>query len=118
VSDPAPELMFSERVSDAPPAHRRYGAFLPALLVSLAVVASLGFQCFQLVREQQRLESAMSSLETQQQTAVKLRASLDAVATATARLAADGNANARIVVEELRKRGVTITPQGEAKAKP
>jgi hypothetical protein len=117
VKDPAPEV-FGERGSDALPTRRRYGAFLPALLVSLAVVASLGFQSFQLLREQQRLESAMSGLEAQQQTAVKLRASLDGVATATAKLAADGNANARVIVEELRKRGVTITPQGEPKSKP
>jgi alkylhydroperoxidase family enzyme len=31
-----------------------------------------------------------------------------ALATATAKLAADGNANARVVVDELRKRGITI----------
>ena len=117
MNDPAPEV-FAERASDALPARRRYGAFLPALLMSLAVVASLGFQGFQLLREQQRLESALSGLEAQQQTAVKLRASLDAVATATARLAADGNANARVIVEELRRRGVTITPQGEPKSRP
>ena len=105
--------------SDGPsPARGRFSAFLPALLVTLAVVASLAFQAYQLVVEQQRLATALSSLEAQQQAAVKLRASLDAVATATAKLAADGNANARIVVDELRKRGVTITPQGESKSRP
>jgi hypothetical protein len=37
-----------------------------------------------------------------------VRASLDAVATATAELAAGGNANARAIVDELAKRGITI----------
>lgn len=106
------------RPGDPFAASRRFSAFLPALLVSLAVVASLAFQAFQLVSEQQRLDTALASLAAQQQAAVKLRSSLDAVATATAKLAADGNANARVVVDELRKRGVTITPQGEPKSKP
>jgi hypothetical protein len=50
------------------------------------------------------------------ETATKLRGSLDAVATRTARLAGEGNANARVIVEELRKRGVTINPNDAAKA--
>ena len=43
------------------------------------------------------------------------RASLDALAVGTARLAADGNASARAVIEELRKRGVTVNAAGASK---
>lgn len=85
-------------------------AFVPLLLMSLAIVAWLSFQAAQLLREQQLLTIAQASLQTQEESAAKVRSSLDAVATATARLAADGNANARVIVEELRKRGVTINP--------
>jgi type II secretory pathway component PulJ len=99
------------------PAESGFSLFVPVLLVSLAVVASLAFQAVQLAREQQQLSLALTNLEAQQQAAVKLRAALDAVATATAGLAANGNANARSIVDELRKRGVTITPQGESKPK-
>ena len=80
-------------------------AFLPGFLVWTS----------QLLREQRQLELAQSMLQPQEQNAAKLRASLDAVATATAKLAADGNANARVLVEELRKRGVTINPPDTAK---
>ena len=41
----------------------------------------------------------------------KLRSSLDALARETAILADRGNAGARLIVDELRKRGVTINPK-------
>jgi len=88
--------------------------FLPALLLALAFVGWLSFQALQLLGERQQLGVALAGLEPQEQAATKLRASLDAVASATASLATAGNANARVVVEELRKRGVTINPAGTA----
>jgi hypothetical protein len=86
------------------------GVFLPLLLLTLAFVAWLGFQAFQQVAERRQLAPLLANLEQQEQAAIKLRSSLDAVATATAKLAADGNANAKTIVDELRKRGVTINP--------
>lgn len=88
--------------------------FVPALLIALAVVAWLSFQTVQLFREQQQLDLMKTNLLPQEQAATKLRASLDEVATATAKLAASGNANARAIVEQLRSRGVTIN-SGTAK---
>jgi len=82
--------------------------FFPGLLLAIAFVAWLAFQAVQLVGERQQLGLAMTSTEPQELAATKLRASLDNVATATAKLAADGNLNARVIVEELRKRGITI----------
>lgn len=90
--------------------------FVPMLLLSLAIVSWLSLQAFQLLREREQLAQAQANLQPQQAAAAKLRASLDAVATATAKLASDGNAGAQTIVEELRKRGVTINPQGAAKA--
>lgn len=85
-------------------------AFLPVLLLALALLAWFAFQSVQLVREQRQLAQAQAGLEPQHAGATKLRASLDALAAATARLAGDGNANARVIVDELRKRGITINP--------
>jgi len=84
--------------------------FIPALLLALAVVAWFAFQTVQLWREQQQLELMKTSLVPQEQAAAKLRASLDEVATATAKLSASGNPNARVIVEQLRNRGITIQP--------
>jgi hypothetical protein len=84
--------------------------FVPALLLALAFVLWLAFQAVQLLREQQQLSVATANMQPQVQVATKMRAALDALATSTAKLAADGNANARVIVDELRKRGVTINP--------
>ena len=90
-------------------------AFVPTLLMALAIVGWLAFQGVQLVRERLQLSELQTNLGAQAEAATKLRTSLDTVATATAKLAADGNESARIIVEELRKRGVTINPQGQSK---
>ncbi len=89
--------------------------FLPAALFALAFVGWLGFQTVQLVGERQALAAARATHDPMELNATKLRTALDALATATAKLATDGNANARVIVEELRKRGVTINPAGALK---
>lgn len=100
---------------------RRHGArddaspFLPLLLLSLALVGWFGFQTHQLVRERQQLAQLRAGQDAQIEAAAKVRASLDTVATATASLAETGNLNARLLVEELRKRGITIN-RGAANA--
>ena len=81
---------------------------MPLLFVALSVTGWFGFQTLQLVREQQQLEAVKVSLAPQEAAATKLRVALDQVATATATLAAEGNVNARSIVEQLRSRGVTI----------
>ena len=98
------------------PAPRQYSTFLPHLLMGLAVVTWLGFQAFQQVGERQQLAALDAAVTPQEQAAQKVRNSLEAIATATARLAGEGNANAQIVVEQLKKRGVTINPPAAAQA--
>jgi hypothetical protein len=88
--------------------HRTFSPFLPTLLVALALLSWLVFQGVQLGLEQHQLKIAQENLEAQHEAATKLRSALDALAAATAKLAAGGNANARVVVDELRKRGITI----------
>jgi|GEM_PF-1559179 len=89
--------------------------FIPMLLMSLALTSWLAFQSAQQFKERQQLGQLEAILEPQLQAATKLRASLDLMATSTAKLASDGNGNARVVVEELRKRGVTINLPAAAK---
>lgn len=84
--------------------------FVPLLLLSVALVTWFGFQSYQLVRERQQLTLLRASQDISMEAAGKVRASLDTVAAATARLADEGNVNARVLVEELRRRGITINP--------
>ena len=91
-------------------------AFVPLLLTILAVASWFAFQCVHLALEKQQLSAAQSALEGQQTNAAKLRTSLDSLATATAKLADEENSNARVIVDELRKRGITINPAASAPA--
>lgn len=92
--------------------------FLPLLLLSIALVGWFSFQTFQLMDERKQLDALKAGQEAQIEAAARVRASLDTVAAATGRLAEGGNVNARILVEELRKRGITINPAAAAPASP
>ena len=95
-----------------------HGAFVPLLLGTLALTGWLGFQSWQLVAERQALLAAQASQQPTVDNSAKLRTSLDALAADTQRLAAAGNPNAKILVDELRKRGVTINAGAAATSLP
>lgn len=107
-SKPAAPARLTARTSTQPT------VFLPVLLLALAFVTWLAFQALQHVAEHRQLGAALAGLEAQQRAATRLRTSLDAMALATAKLASQGNPNARVIVEELRKRGVTINASAGA----
>lgn len=98
-------------------------AFVPLLLMALALVGWFGAQLFDAYQQRQSLLAAHASQQQTVDNAGKLRQSLDALAADTQRMADAGNANAALLVTELRKRGITITVPGaattpEAVAKP
>jgi hypothetical protein len=84
--------------------------FVPMLIGALALAAWFAFQAVQLAGERQQLVALRAAQDAQVEAATKLRGSLDAMASATAKLADAGNVNAKLLVEELRKRGITINP--------
>lgn len=84
--------------------------FIPLLLASIALTGWFSFQTIQLAGERQQLVALHTAQDPQVETANKLRTSLDAMASATAKLADGGNVNAKLLVDELRKRGITINP--------
>jgi hypothetical protein len=84
--------------------------FLPFLIVLLVLIGWFAFQSVQLFEERGALSASREAQEPQVQNSSKLRASLDAMARETARLAKQGNANARLLIDELQKRGVTVNP--------
>jgi hypothetical protein len=86
-----------------------HSPFLPVLLGSLALLGWLGFQTQQLLNERQTLQGGYASQQQTVDNAGKLRVSLDALAADTQRMADGGNPNAKLLVDELRKRGITIS---------
>jgi len=87
---------------------------IPLGILSVALLVWTASVTWNLTSENSRLQAAKTSQETLVQNSQKLRASLDALASETAKLAAQGNASARFLVDELRKRGITINPNPPA----
>lgn len=92
--------------------------FLPMLLAGLALLGWLGFQTYGLFTERESLAAAHTAQQQTVDNAGKLRTSLDALAADTQRIADAGNPSARLLVDELRKRGITINAPSAAAAKP
>ena len=87
--------------------------FVPMLVLALAFGAWSAFQTVMLWREADALSTLRTNQERQTQDAGKLRQALDSLARDTAKLAENGNVGAKMIVNELRRRGVTINPQAE-----
>ena len=93
----------------------------PSILIPVGLLAATffvwaAFQTVQLVRERGALQGVRANQEAPIQEAAKVRAQLDSIARRTAELATQGNPQAKTIVEELRKRGVTINPTPPAPA--
>jgi cytoskeletal protein RodZ len=94
------------------PRHSRYrSAFVPLLIVIATYLVWALFQTSLLVRERNTLATVRTNQEKQMQDSQKLRANLDTLARETQLLANSGNPSALFIVDELRKRGITINPQ-------
>ncbi|HEX7227179.1 MAG TPA: hypothetical protein VF353_05330 [Candidatus Binatia bacterium] len=105
---------FEERELVAPPAER--GANLPLTILLIALVLWFGFQTVQLASERANLGEARGHQEAAMQEAQKLRTQFESLINKTGELANKGHAGAKLVMEELQKRGMTaqseaITPQ-------
>ncbi len=85
--------------------------FYPLLVLMLAVLLWFGFQVTQAFGVRAQLKEQYANQEAVMQNAEKMRSQLDGIASDTARLAQAGNPNARIIIEELNKRGITVRTQ-------
>lgn len=91
--------------------------FWPVLLASTALLGWLTLQMHAQWLDRETLQLAKASQQSTVDKAATLRGALDALAADTQRLADAGNANAGLLVKELRARGITINPSASA-AKP
>jgi hypothetical protein len=89
---------------------RRHGVFLPVLLPGLALCAWLGLEAEQALTQRQQLQAQFVAQESALPGAQRVRAAADALAQSTQALADTGNPQAQLVIEELRRRGVTLKP--------
>lgn len=88
------------------------GLALPLLVIALAFVTFTTAQTVSLLRDRALLQTGIAAQEAPLLSAQRMRAQMEAIASDTAQLAAAGNANARRVIDEFRRRGITLTPGG------
>jgi len=86
-----------------------FSPFWPVLVFFVVWLAWALFQGYQLNEERKGLIALKDAQQQQVVQAQRVRQTLDTLAAETQKLADTGNANARLVIEELRKRGVTVT---------
>jgi Icc-related predicted phosphoesterase len=90
--------------------------FIPLFLFGAGLVLWTGFQTTMLITEKRNLETVKTNQENTIQQALKLRTQLDSIAAKTQILAEKGNTGAKTIVDELKKRGVTINPNASPTA--
>jgi hypothetical protein len=108
----APIQHESRRVSRHDAQAHGPSAFAPLMVFFFAWLAWAVFQAVQLHEENKTLQSLKANQQQQVQQAQRVRQTLDRLALETQKLADAGNANAKLVIEELRKRGITVNRPG------
>jgi hypothetical protein len=98
-----------ERELVTPPVER--GANLPLMILLIALVLWFGFQTLQLASERANLGEARGHQEAAMQEAQKLRTQFESLISKTSELANKGHAGAKLVMEELQKRGMAAQPE-------
>ena len=83
----------------------------PLLVLAAAFLIATGFRTERLIQQRSEFGAIRVAQEQAVQQGQKVRAQLDQLADATARLAAAGNANAKTIVEEMGRQGVTLRPK-------
>jgi hypothetical protein len=96
------------------PEQARSDPWTAVVLLTIAVVAWLSFQTVQQIRERTALQNVRTAQEAALERAQKIRAQFDTITKKTLELAQQGNAGAALIVDELARRGVTITPSSSA----
>jgi hypothetical protein len=87
------------------------GANLPLTILLIALVLWFGFQTVQLATERANLGEARGHQEAAMQEAQKLRTQFESLISKTSELANKGHAGAKLVMEELQKRGMAARPE-------
>ena len=85
-----------------------YSAFYPLILVVVTILVNTAFQSSQIFQEKENLSILRSNQEKALGESRKIRTQFDAITTGTAKLAAQGNQNASLVLVRLKKMGISV----------
>ena len=96
------------------PEHMSSDPWKAVALLTVAFVVWLSFQTVQQFRERSTLQTVRTAQEAAIERAQRVRAQFDTITKKTLELAQQGSAGAALIVDELARRGVTITPSSSA----
>ena len=98
---------------DTPRDIQRLGVQLT--LMALALFLMLGLQTVVLILDRASLMNLGTQQDPTVQQSLKVRQQLDSVARGIARLAEEGDVNAKAIIDDLRRQGITVNnPQASA----
>lgn len=97
------------------PGNGRYSVFLPALLIAAALVATLGTQTADVMREKVLLNTAVKNQTEPMAKAEQVRQQFQKVVGGTAELAKGGNRNAQTFIDQLKAQGINVKLTDKAK---
>jgi hypothetical protein len=109
--DNEPEIIEEEEAEGPPAAEKRSLSNAALTIVLVALILWFGFQAFQLVRDRGNLGMVKSNQEVAMQESEKLSSQFQALLTKIAGLANRGHAGAKMLLDELKKTGVGVSPE-------
>lgn len=89
---------------------RRYDPFLPLLVMFAAGAVWLIFQTVEMSSQRDALSQIYAKQSGTVEQAKQMRTRLQGLATGLRRLASSGDADAKLIIEGLRKNGININP--------
>jgi hypothetical protein len=89
----------------------RGASLLPAVtLLTLTLLVLSGFLLYQAIVERNAFMAAKAAQDQPLQQTQQVKAQLSALATATAKLADQGSAGAKQIIEAMQREGITVKP--------
>ena len=85
--------------------------WLPIVIVVASFFVLMAFETGYTIHDRDALAEQQRLQEPAVQEAIKLRQKLEALAGKTAQLATDGDDGAKAVVDQMKRQGITMTPQ-------
>jgi hypothetical protein len=108
----------ADHFEPAPVRAQRWSVFVPVFVLALTYLAWTAFQTAQLVIERNAVHTLRSNQEKQMEESKKVRERFESLSRETHLLANRGHRGAMLIIEELRRRGITITETPSQAAPP
>ena len=110
--------MAADHFEPAPARAQRWSVFVPVFVLALTYLGWTVFQTAQLVIERNAVQTLRSNQEKQMEDSKKARERFESLSRETHLLASRGHRGAMLIMEELRRRGITITTDVPAQPAP